>query len=48
VTVEELVRSADGLVICCLRNVGPLENNIFIVSDAGTREAYVVDGGYEP
>ena len=47
-TVEELVRSADGLVICCLRNVGPLENNIFIVSDAGTREAYVVDGGYEP
>ena len=47
-TVEELVRSEDGLVICCLRNVGPLENNIFIVSDAGTREAYVVDGGYEP
>ena len=46
--VEELVRDADGLVIRCLRNVGPYENNIFIVSDAGSREAYVVDGGYEP
>jgi glyoxylase-like metal-dependent hydrolase (beta-lactamase superfamily II) len=48
VTVEELVRSGDGLVVCCLRNVGPLENNIFIVSDAETREAYVIDAGYEP
>jgi glyoxylase-like metal-dependent hydrolase (beta-lactamase superfamily II) len=48
VTLEELVRSADGLVICCLRNVGSLENNIFIVSDAVTGEAYVIDAGYEP
>jgi glyoxylase-like metal-dependent hydrolase (beta-lactamase superfamily II) len=32
----------------CLRNVGPYENNIFIVSDAGSGEAYVLDGGYEP
>ena len=47
-TVEELVRSADGLVVSCLRNIGPMENNIFIVSDAGTGEAYVIDGGYEP
>ncbi len=46
--VEELVRDADGLIIRCLRNVGPYENNIFILSDAGSREAYVVDGGYEP
>jgi glyoxylase-like metal-dependent hydrolase (beta-lactamase superfamily II) len=35
-------------VIRCLRNVGPHENNIFLVSDAGTGEAYVIDGGYEP
>jgi glyoxylase-like metal-dependent hydrolase (beta-lactamase superfamily II) len=48
VAVEELAREADGLVVRCLRNVGPYENNIFIVSDAGSREAYVVDGGYEP
>ena len=47
-TVEELVNSTDGLVIRCLRNIGPMENNIFIVFDAGTREAYVVDGGFEP
>lgn len=46
--VEELTRGADGLVIRCLRNVGPYDNNIFIVSDAGTGEAYVLDGGYEP
>jgi glyoxylase-like metal-dependent hydrolase (beta-lactamase superfamily II) len=48
VAVEELVREADGLVVRGLRNVGPYENNIFIVSDAGSGEAYVVDGGYEP
>jgi glyoxylase-like metal-dependent hydrolase (beta-lactamase superfamily II) len=35
-------------VVRCLRNVGPYENNIFIVSDAGSGEAYVLDGGYEP
>jgi glyoxylase-like metal-dependent hydrolase (beta-lactamase superfamily II) len=31
-----------------LRNIGPYENNIFVVSDEGTREAYVLDGGFEP
>jgi glyoxylase-like metal-dependent hydrolase (beta-lactamase superfamily II) len=46
--VEELVHAADGLVIRCLRNIGPYENNIFIVSDSGTGEAYVLDGGFEP
>jgi glyoxylase-like metal-dependent hydrolase (beta-lactamase superfamily II) len=46
--LEELVRSEDGLIVCCLRNVGPLENNIFIVSDAESGEAFVLDGGYEP
>jgi glyoxylase-like metal-dependent hydrolase (beta-lactamase superfamily II) len=46
--LEELVRSEDGLIVRCLRNVGPLENNIFIVSDAASGEAYVLDGGYEP
>ena len=46
--VEELTRGADGLVIRVLRNIGPYENNIFIVSDAGSGEAYVVDAGYEP
>jgi glyoxylase-like metal-dependent hydrolase (beta-lactamase superfamily II) len=48
VSVEQLVHGPDGLVIRCLRNVGPYENNIFLVSDAGTGEAYVIDGGYEP
>jgi glyoxylase-like metal-dependent hydrolase (beta-lactamase superfamily II) len=43
-----LVRTADGLVVRCLRNIGPYENNIFIVSDEESREAYIVDGGYEP
>jgi glyoxylase-like metal-dependent hydrolase (beta-lactamase superfamily II) len=46
--LEELVRSEDGLIVRCLRNLGPLENNIFIVSDADSGEAYVLDGGYEP
>ena len=46
--VEELVHAADGLNIRCLRNIGPFENNVFIVSDVGSGEAYVVDGGYEP
>lgn len=47
-TFEELAHGADGLVVRCVRNVGPLENNIFIVSDDGTKEAYIIDGGYEP
>jgi len=46
--VEELVHTADGLVVRCLRNIGPYENNIFVVSDAGSGEAYVLDGGFEP
>lgn len=46
--VEELVHDPNGLVIKCLRKVGPHNNNIFIVSDAGSGEAYVLDGGYEP
>ena len=44
--VEELVHAADGLVVRCLRNLGPYENNIFIVSDAASGEAYVLDGGF--
>ncbi|MCA1645764.1 MAG: MBL fold metallo-hydrolase [Chloroflexi bacterium] len=47
--IEELVHDAsDGLIVRCLRNLGPLENNIFIVSDDGSGEAYILDGGYEP
>jgi glyoxylase-like metal-dependent hydrolase (beta-lactamase superfamily II) len=46
--VEELVHAADGLVVRCLRNLGPYENNIFIVSEDGSGEAYVLDGGFEP
>ena len=46
--VEELVHTADGLVVRCLRDIGPYENNIFVVSDAGSGEAYVLDGGFEP
>jgi len=48
IKVEQLANDPDGLVIRCLRNIGPLENNIFIVSDAESHEAYVLDGGYEP
>jgi glyoxylase-like metal-dependent hydrolase (beta-lactamase superfamily II) len=47
-TLEELVRTPDGLVIRCLRNIGPYENNIFVLADAGSAEAYVLDGGFEP
>src|SRR5262245_13251661 len=46
--LEELARQPDGLVVRCLRNIGPYENNIFIVSDAGSGEAYILDGGFEP
>jgi len=48
VTVEQLVQTADGLVVRCLRNLGPYENNIFILSDTASGEAYVLDGGFEP
>ncbi|GAC1319277.1 MAG: MBL fold metallo-hydrolase [Chloroflexota bacterium] len=47
-TVEDLAHDADGVSVRCVRNVGPLENNIFIVSDTATKEAYIIDGGYEP
>src|SRR4051794_31572098 len=46
--VEDLATQSDGLNVRCLRNVGPYENNIFIVSEAASREAYVFDGGFEP
>ena len=48
VTVEQLTTGQSGLGIRCLRNIGPYENNIFLVSDEETRDAYVIDGGYEP
>ena len=47
-TPEELTQTPEGLLIRCLRNVGPHENNIFIVADTVAREAYVIDAGYEP
>src|SRR3954471_1562987 len=46
--LEELASQSDGLVVRCLRNLGPYENNIFIVSDSASGEAYVLDGGFEP
>jgi glyoxylase-like metal-dependent hydrolase (beta-lactamase superfamily II) len=46
--LEELVSEADGLTIHCLRNLGPYENNIFLVSDANSGEGFVIDAGYEP
>lgn len=46
--VEELVNEPDGLLVRCLRNIGPYENNIFIVADNASGEAYVLDGGFEP
>ena len=48
IPVEELARGPRGLNIRCLRNIGPYENNIFIVSDEATGDAYVLDGGFEP
>jgi glyoxylase-like metal-dependent hydrolase (beta-lactamase superfamily II) len=42
------VRGPQGLTIQCLRNIGPYENNIFIVSDVESGEGYVIDGGFEP
>jgi glyoxylase-like metal-dependent hydrolase (beta-lactamase superfamily II) len=47
-TPEELVRTTDGLVIRCLRDIGPFENNIFTLSDRVSGEGYIVDAGYEP
>jgi glyoxylase-like metal-dependent hydrolase (beta-lactamase superfamily II) len=46
--IEQLAHESDGLVVRCLRNVGPYENNIFIVSDADSGEGYILDGGFEP
>jgi len=46
--LEQLAQQLDGLVIRCLRNLGPYENNIFLISDAPSGEGYVIDGGYEP
>jgi glyoxylase-like metal-dependent hydrolase (beta-lactamase superfamily II) len=40
-------RTLDGLRLQKFE-VGTLENNIYIVSDTATGEAYVIDGGYEP
>jgi glyoxylase-like metal-dependent hydrolase (beta-lactamase superfamily II) len=48
ITVEQLVGGPGGLTIQCLRNIGPYENNIFIVSDQQSREGYIIDAGYEP
>jgi glyoxylase-like metal-dependent hydrolase (beta-lactamase superfamily II) len=48
ITVEQLAGGPPGLVVRCLRNIGPYENNIFIVSDEATREGYILDGGFEP
>jgi glyoxylase-like metal-dependent hydrolase (beta-lactamase superfamily II) len=48
ITVEQLARSPQGLIVQCLRDIGPYENNIFIVSDEASREAYVLDAGFEP
>ena len=38
---------ADGLRLRKVE-VGTMENNIYIVSDVETGEAYIIDGGYEP
>ena len=46
--LEDLVQDSDGLVIRCLRNLGPYENNVFLISHAGSGEGYVIDAGYEP
>jgi len=48
ITIEQLASGPQGLVIQCLRNIGPYENNIFIVSDDASHEAYVIDAGFEP
>lgn len=47
-TPETLVHRPNGLHVRALRGLGPLENNVFVLADEGTREAYVLDGGYEP
>jgi glyoxylase-like metal-dependent hydrolase (beta-lactamase superfamily II) len=46
--VEELTPAEQPVAIRCLRNIGPYENNIFVVWDPGTSEGYVIDAGYEP
>lgn len=46
--LENLVQESDGLVIRCLRNLGPYGNNIFLISHAESGEGYVIDGGFEP
>ena len=48
ITIEQLARGPQGLVIQCLRNIGPYENNIFVVSDEASREGYILDAGFEP
>ena len=40
-------RTLDGLRICKIE-VGRMENNIYVVSDVDSSEAYVLDAGWEP
>jgi len=40
-------RSVDGLRVCKIE-VGSKENNIYLISDGESGEAYVLDAGYEP
>jgi glyoxylase-like metal-dependent hydrolase (beta-lactamase superfamily II) len=40
-------RTLDGLRVCKIE-VGTMENNIYIVSEVDSGEAYVLDGGFEP
>ncbi len=44
---EQYRQRFDGLSLAKLE-VGPMENEVYLVADAASGEAYVVDGGYEP
>ena len=46
--LEELARGTEDVRIRCLRNIGPYENNVFIISDTASGEGYIIDAGYEP
>ena len=45
---EQLAPPPDGLSIWCWRNIGPYENNLYLLSDDATGEAYLIDAGWEP
>lgn len=45
---EAAISTPAGAMVQKLSNVGPYENNIYLLWDAASSEGYILDGGFEP